>query len=128
MREDLKERDMILCEIEIPKSCVNCDSFLPAEQHESLMMINPEGEAVVCQGPVVFCPKCKHSYASEAYFLKIANDFGFNPFLLVGFMDLDQIPEDKRHLQLGEDPSLPIPLMDFGSCQALKKASFEDQI
>jgi len=127
MRKELNERDLILCEVAIPKNCVNCDAILQAAKQESLMMINTEGEAVVCQGPITFCT-WSHAYALESYFLKIANDFGFNPFMLVGFMDLDQIPEDKRHLQLGEDPSLPIPLIDFKSCQALKKASFEDQI
>lgn len=121
----LSEREFIFCEGQLPVRCLHCESYLEPPGQYSLMMINEQGEAVVCQGPVVLCPGCKAAYAQEAHYARIAQQFEFNPYLLVGFMDLDAIPEDQRDQPLGEDPDAELPLLEFASFQPLRKAQFD---
>lgn len=128
MNDRLQDRDFLLCEEAPPQQCIECDVLLPDSETFPLMMINETGEAVVCNGPVVLCTRCRNAYAQESFFSRVAMQFQFNPYLLVGFIDLEQIPEDKRHLPLGEDPDLPVPLVEFASFKAMRPASFEDEV
>jgi len=125
MTPELQQRLMILCEQDVPMRCVQCDAFLPAAAEPSLMMINEAGEAVVCTGPVSFCTGCQAAYAPEKHYQAIAAEFDFNPFSLVGFLDLAQLPEAQRTQALGEDPEQDIPLVEFQSLEALRTASFD---
>ena len=128
MNERLQDRDFLLCERIPPQSCIECDALLPDSETLPLMMINQTGEGVVCNGPVILCARCKAAYGQEDFFGQVARQFQFNPYLLVGFMDLSQIPEDKRHLPIGEDPDIPVPLVEFASFKAMQTASFEDDV
>ena len=128
MNDKLQDRDFLLCEEVTPQQCVECDTLLPDSQTFPLMMINETGEAVVCNGPVVLCTRCRAAYAQEDFFSRVAMQFQFNPYLLVGFIDLDQLPEDKRNQPLGEDPNAPVPLVEFASFKAMRPASFEDEV
>lgn len=119
----LEQRRLILCEQTPPDVCVSCEKPLPDPESQSLMLINAEGEAVICTGPVRLCASCPAVYAFEAYYAEIANRFGFDPFALVGFIDYDLLPPDKRD-QLGEDEELPMPLLEFTAMQSLQKARF----
>lgn len=121
----LENRRLVMCEDPPPVRCVNCDKILPEPVTESMMMINAEGEAVVCGGPVRLCEGCESAYVHQAHFTQVASQFGFDPYALVGFLDFDSLPEDKRHIPLGEDPDTPIPLLDFSGMQSLQRAKFD---
>lgn len=122
---ELQDRQLIMCEAQPPEECVLCEHELPQAVQRALMMINAEGEAVVCQGPCWLCAHCSSAYVEEPYFSRIASQFQYDPYALVGFLDLSQIPEDKQHLPLGEDPDQPIPLLEFTGVQSLGKASLK---
>ncbi|MEZ0369594.1 MAG: hypothetical protein ACAI44_10945 [Candidatus Sericytochromatia bacterium] len=125
MNERLQERRLIMCQEALPARCVHCELHLPAPQQQSMMMINIEGEAVVCTGPVSFCTGCDAAYVEDAYYAGVAQRFEFDPYTLVGFIDYELLPPDKRDIPIGEDPEQPVPLVEFKAMQALKKASFE---
>ena len=116
---------MIFCESVIPQKCVHCESILPEADAVDMMMINSEGEAVVTPGPVIFCTGCLDVYAEEAYYSDVAAKFQFNPYSLVGFIDVSALPEEKRFQPLGEDPDADVPLVEFSSLQALRDAKFD---
>lgn len=118
-----EDRQMILCAQDLPVRCVHCDRHLPERQNPSLMMINAEGEAVVCSGPVVFCTQCPAAYAPESHFAAIAASYQFNPYSLVGFLDWSLLPEDQRQQEL--DSEAEIPLVPFASMDALQPARFD---
>lgn len=122
----LAERRLILCEQALPGQCLHCEATLPPADVVELMMIDTQGEAVVTPGPIVFCQHCRDAYAEEAYYSGIASRFGFDPYTLVGFIDLSLWPEDKRHLEFGADPELDLPLVEFAQVQALRPAKLED--
>lgn len=116
----LENRQAVISSVGIPERCVHCDHLLEAPQEASLMMINETGEAVVCSQRTWFCGHCPAIYLEEASLNHVAQLFEYNPYAVVGFIDYAQIPEDKRHLPLGEDPDLPVPLLEFNSVQPLQ--------
>jgi hypothetical protein len=124
-RNPLAERRLILCETQPPPRCILCDSHLPKAEQCQVMLINAEGEAVVCPGPVQLCQKCEGAYVNETYYAQVARNFEFDPYTLVGFVDLNQLPPEARDKPLGEDPNVPIPLYEFVAMQALQKAQFD---
>lgn len=123
-QQRLIDRRLILCEQLPPDRCVNCEQPLAETEQQSLMMINTAGEAVICSGPIRLCPGCPAVYAHDAHYAEIARRFEFDPYALVGFIDYELLPPDQRD-QIGEDPDLPMPLLEFTGMQSLKKARFE---
>lgn len=120
----LENRKLILCEQTPPDNCVHCEKPLPDPEQQSLMMINAEGEAVICTGPVRLCDHCSSVYAFEGYYAEIASRFEFDPFAMVGFIDYELLPPEQRDL-IGEDEDIPMPLLEFTGMQALQKARFD---
>ncbi len=121
----LENRRLVMCEDKPPERCVNCEKHLPEAVTESMMMINAQGEAIVCGGPVFLCEGCDSAYVHEPHYSAIAARFEFNPYALVGFLDFDRLPEDKRNQPLGEDPDAEIPLVEFTGMQNLQRAKFD---
>ncbi|PIQ23278.1 hypothetical protein COW36_08020 [bacterium (Candidatus Blackallbacteria) CG17_big_fil_post_rev_8_21_14_2_50_48_46] len=120
--ERLCDRQAIISSVGIPEQCVLCEKPLPLAEEARFMMINETGDAVVCVLPTHFCEHCSAIYLEEAALNHVAQLFEFNPYAVVGFLDYSQIPEDKQHLPLGEDPDLPVPLVEFSSVQPLQAA------
>ena len=125
MNERYHNKRLILCEQLVPTHCVQCDAHLAGSQTVKLMMIDAQGEAVVCSGPVHFCPGCDAVYALDTYYRAVAERFGFDPFALVGFLDMEMLPPERRDEPLGEDPELEIPLVEFVAMQSLRAAKFD---
>lgn len=121
----LQNRRMIFCASGIPAKCVHCDASLPSSDVVEMMMINSEGEAVVTPGPVVFCSGCEDVYAEENYYTDVAARFDFNPYSLVGFIDMSLLPEERREQPLGEDAEMNLPLVEFSALQALRPAKLD---
>ncbi|PKL75925.1 MAG: hypothetical protein CVV27_12875 [Candidatus Melainabacteria bacterium HGW-Melainabacteria-1] len=120
----LANRRLVLCQQHPPTHCVHCEQIMPAKTDQRLMMINAIGEAVVCPGPVQLCAGCDAVYVHETYYSGIAAEFGFDPYTLVGFIDLELLPESQRDQPIGEDPTVPIPLLEFTAVQLLQQAKF----
>lgn len=125
MSNPLENRRLILCESHPPQQCILCDRLLPESVERRLMMINAQGEAVVCPGPVQLCSGCEAVYVHQLYYSKVASNFEFDPYTLVGFVDFELLPPEQRDKPLGEDPDMPIPLFEFVAVQALQKAKFD---
>lgn len=120
----LENRRLILCEASPPNHCIMCEKPLPAKEERHFMMINIDGEAVVCPGPVQLCEHCEAAYVHEQYYSHVASKFEFDPYTLVGFVDMDSLTPEQRNQPLGEDPDQEIPLKEFIAVQALKPAKF----
>jgi hypothetical protein len=118
----LLDRQAIISTVGIPERCILCDKALAEAQDQRMMMINESGEAVVCILPTHFCENCPAIYLEEAALNHVATLFEFNPYAVVGFLDYSQIPAEKHDLPLGEDPDLPVPLVEFVSVQPLQAA------
>jgi hypothetical protein len=118
----LKQRQAIVSTVGIPQHCILCNKHLNDPQDERLMMINESGEAVVCVLPCHFCGNCPAVYLEESALNHVATLFEMNPYAVVGFLDYSQIPIDKQDLPLGEDPDLPVPLVEFTSVMPLQAA------
>jgi hypothetical protein len=119
----LENRRAIISSAGIPERCVLCEHTLAAPEQARYMMINAEGEAVVCQQQTWFCEHCPPIYLDEKALNHVAELFEYDPYALVGFIDDSQIPADKRDLPLGEDPDLPVPLVEFSAVQPLTPGS-----
>lgn len=88
-------------------------------------MIDAQGEAGVIPGPVQLCQGCDAVYVHEVHYGAIAREFGFDPYTLIGFIDLNLLPEDQRDQPIGEDPDAEIPLLEFTAVQLLQQARFD---
>lgn len=121
----LRNRQAIVCSVELPQRCVLCDWHMSEPQDERLMMINETGEAVVCILPCYFCEHCSAVYVEEKKLSHIANLFQMNPYAVVGFLDYSHIPPEKHDLPLGEDPDLLIPLVEFTGVSPLQAAELK---
>lgn len=119
----LQDREAILVLVDMPSACVRCSRALDI-RHESLMMINETGEAIVCNGPAHFCSHCPVVYLPEKHYSGVAKLFEMNPYTLVGFLDLNALPEEERNQPLGEGDG-PIPLCEFTSLQPLQQLKIE---
>jgi hypothetical protein len=119
----LQDREAILVLVDMPSACVRCSRALDLRD-ESLMMINEIGDAIVCKGPAHFCSHCPAVYLPEKHYSGVAKLFEMNPYTLVGFLDLEALPEAQRDQPLGEDDG-PIPLCEFTSLQPLQQLKIE---
>lgn len=120
MKHSLAHRQAIISQVGIPERCVCCDQRVKPPQVVTVMIINAQGEAAVCDQLAWFCAHCPALYFEEASLNQVAELFAYNPYAVVGLIDYQQLPADKRHVPLGEDPDLPIPLLEFTSVQPLQ--------
>jgi hypothetical protein len=107
------------------KKCPICHSTLENEYHHYILAIR-RGEEITTLGVGTdygaFCAECPvvalDRKGFERYVGEIVEE---NPdwkmssdvrFVVVGIVNIDAIPEDKRHLTLGSDDN-PIPLVSF---------------
>lgn len=109
-------------EIGSSQTCPKCKSPLEKEYHTYLMLIK-EGNEVT---PLMtgndggrFCPNCPVVVLDHDVFSEGAVATGAAKraeFMVVGIVDLEAIPEDKRDIPLGDDEN-PIPLVEFLNTQ-----------
>ena len=97
--------------------CPECRSRLEADSHSYLMMFRDQREFhpfVVGSRGGHFCPQCPSVVLDKDAFLDYASLVyrGSAPeFAVLGLVDSDAVPEQKRHLPFGDDN--PIPLVKF---------------
>lgn len=99
--------------------CPECQSALEFEPHAYALAVR-EGSNIqsFVVGPKggYFCVECPTVVLDRDTFVRMASlasgcDCGAK-FAVLGLVDLDAIPEDKRSLPLGHDDN-PIPLVEF---------------
>jgi hypothetical protein len=107
------------------KKCPLCHSTLENEYHHYIMAIR-SGKEITTIGSGnefgAFCPECPVVVLDRKGFERVIKEIveespdweisGPVSFVVVGIVNMDAVPEDKRHLPLGGDDN-PIPLVEF---------------
>jgi hypothetical protein len=107
------------------KKCPLCRSALENEYHTYAMFVRSGGETtpfIAGSDGGSFCPECPVVVLDKKGFERVIKaiheerpDWGISgdvAFVVYGFVNMDAVPEDKRHLPLGEDDN-PIPIVEF---------------
>lgn len=106
------------------KKCPLCHSALEKEYHQYIMAIltGKETTSLATGNDCgAFCPDCPVVVLDRKCFENIIGEAAQRPnwgisgavqYVVLGIVNPDDIPEDKRHLPLGGDDN-PIPLVEF---------------
>jgi hypothetical protein len=102
------------------KVCPECGDRLEQESHLYVFAVRKRGEIhpfVTGNDGGYFCFRCPvvvldHSKFSDFASIGMGNDIPGSEFAVLGLVDLEAIPEDKKHLSLGDEGN-PIPLVQF---------------
>jgi len=106
---------------EIPNSklCPNCNAKLEREYHTYLIATRKEGNYetfITGNDGGYFCPNCDIVVLDWDKFARLVSIFSkFSKsveFTVLGIVDVNAIPEDKRSIPIGGDDN-PIPLVEF---------------
>ena len=99
--------------------CPECHSKLENESHEFIMAVREASDIhslIVGNDAGYFCPKCPTVVLDIGPFRESAAiSFGRDAtiqFTVLGIVDLEAVPEEKRFMPLGEEGN-PIPLVKF---------------
>ena len=105
-------------EISSPKKCPKCSITLEEEFHTYMLLVK-EGSEVASfmagNDGGWFCPNCPVVVLDHDKFANMAMIGGETQsglFMVAGIVNLEAIPEDKRHLPIGDEDN-PIPLVEF---------------
>jgi len=99
-------------------TCPECDSPLEAEHHGYVMMVRESGDLrpfIVGNKDGHFCPACPTVVLDSEEFkrhVSVVATTRRTEYLVLGLVDFEAIPEDKRDVPLGEDDN-PVPLVEF---------------
>jgi hypothetical protein len=114
-------------DIATPTSCPRCNTDLEREYHSYMVVLDDEGErdaVMMGHDGGLFCPECPTvvldpqvveemiSDHIEYQTIKTGKHIESFRYAVVGIMDLDAIPEDKKDIPLGDDDN-PIPLIEL---------------
>lgn len=100
-------------------SCPDCGEPLECEQHTYLTAIRRNGDIdfqIMGNTAGHFCGNCPVVVLDreevEAYVSIMAPRGDNVSYVVMGIVDLEAVPEDKRNVPLGEDDN-PLPLVEF---------------
>jgi hypothetical protein len=107
------------------KKCPLCHSTLENEYHHYIMAIRSGKETTTLatgNDSGDFCPECPVVVLERKGFERVIEGIvkespdwamsGAVSFVVIGIVNMDAVPEDKRHLPMGGDDN-PIPLVEF---------------
>jgi hypothetical protein len=107
------------------KKCPLCHLALENEYHTYAMAVLGGGETttfITGNEAGSFCPECPVVVLDRKGFDRVIGEIveespdlrisGAVSFVVIGIVDTDAVPEDKRHLPLGSEDN-PIPLVQF---------------
>jgi len=107
------------------KKCPLCHSALENEYHTYAIAVLGGGETatfIAGNNAGSFCPECPVVVLDRKGFDRVIGEIieespdlrisGAVSFAVIGIVDTDAVPEDKRHLPLGGEEN-PIPLVPF---------------
>ena len=98
----------------IPERCPLCDADLERKTGETLLVQDRRGEKAMISGDARFCPGCDAVVLDADGLLRLAS-LGVpdaKHLEVMGFVDLDAVPDDKSDAPLGEDDN-PVPVVPF---------------
>ncbi|MBF0451301.1 MAG: hypothetical protein HQK75_11405 [Candidatus Magnetomorum sp.] len=104
--------------ISSPDKCPECSTSLEAEYHSYLLLTKERNDIVsfvVGNDGGNFCSQCPVVVLDHEIFSEMALTGAVSEnavFMVTGIINLKAIPEDKRHVPIGEDDN-PIPLVEF---------------
>jgi hypothetical protein len=99
-------------------TCPECGSRLESESHAYLLAVRKKDDIqpfVIGNDGGYFCPDCPTIVLDRENFAFFAQTAAHRPsgqFVVMGLVDLEAIPPDKKHVPIGEDDN-PIPLVKF---------------
>ena len=103
-------------------SCPRCSASLEREYHSYMIVIDEEGERealMMGHDGGLFCPNCPtvvldfqvvEEMISEHFQYQTDKHVESFKYAVVGIVDLDAVPEEKKDIPLGDDDN-PIPLI-----------------
>jgi len=103
-------------------SCPRCNASLEREYHSYMVAIDEEGErkaVMMGHDGGLFCPECPTVVLDSQVVEEMISDHVQNQtskhvesleYAVVGIVDLDAVPEEKKDIPLGDDDN-PIPLI-----------------
>lgn len=106
------------------RKCPLCHSMLTPDYQTYVMAVWSGEEStpfITGSDNGAFCPECPVVVLDKKGFKQIIEEIiekqdwemsGDSRFAVLGLVDMDAIPEDKRHLPLGGDDN-PIPIVEF---------------
>ncbi len=106
---------------EIPdsKACPKCRARLEKEYHTYLIAGRKGKESeffITGNDNGYFCPNCAIVVLDYDMFAKLismySRNFGFVDFAVLGIVNIDAIPEDKKSMPIGDEDN-PVPLVQF---------------
>lgn len=107
------------------KSCPRCNTSLKREYHSYMVAIDEKGEreaVMMGHDSGLFCPKCPTMVLDSQIVEEMISDHvqyqtsrankhvESLKYAVVGIVDLDAVPEDKKDIPLGDDDN-PVPLI-----------------
>ena len=108
---------------DVSARCPECGGRL-RKSSECFLVISPKGESAITSGEGRFCMGCPVVVLEADHFHEMVR-LGLpevRRFAVAGFVDLDAVPEDKRHVPFGEDDN-PIPFVKFESFEWRNRGS-----
>lgn len=115
----------VICYEALPTDCIECGATSFEEQELSFLMINPEGEGIICQNHAHICQGCPRMYLPNAQFHHTAKLFEYDPYAIVGVIDLAIWPKEKQTLPIEPDENGQLPLVEFEKIEALRPAQID---
>lgn len=106
------------------KKCPLCHSALENEYHSYAMVVLSKKETtsfIAGNDCGAFCPECPVVVLDRKGFERVLEGVAQRPdwgisgtlqYVVAGIVNLDAVPEDKRHLPMGDEDT-PIPLVEF---------------
>jgi len=100
--------------------CPECRGRLEQESHVYVLAVRQRGEIhpfVTSNDGGHFCPRCPVVVLDQSKFSDFASigmdsEIRGSKFAVLGLVDLDAIPDDKKNIPLGDEGN-PIPLVEF---------------
>ena len=103
------------------QSCPDCDKPLECEQHSYVMAIRRKGDLnvqIMGNRAGHFCANCPVVVLGrqevERFVSLVKRGDGPVEYVVMGIVDLEAVPEEKRNLPLNEENN-PIPLVEFSN-------------
>ena len=109
-----------LTDVARTNTCPRCGSALENDSQTYMCVVRSGGEEepfIAGNDLGYFCPRCPVVVLDHGAFAEhaaLVASGGHILFAVLGLVDLDAVPEDKRHLMLGADDN-PIPLVRFSN-------------
>ena len=125
------------------RSCPRCNANLKREYHSYMVAIDEEGEreaVMMGHSEGLFCPKCPTMVLDPQVVEEMISDhveyqtsktdkhIESLKYAIVGIVDLDAVPEEKRDIPFGDDNPVPLIGLERVSNRNRSQRQFESKV